>query len=70
MTLRNLVIDILSAGFVVTGAIGIIISGIIWMTALDNVAQVTAAKRRIFNMVIGAALFVMLDLIMGFIFPG
>ncbi len=70
MTLLNLVIDILSAGFVVTGAIGVIISGIIWMTALDNVAQVTAAKRRIFNMVIGAALFVMLDLIMGFIFPG
>lgn len=70
MALLNLIIDILSAGLVATGAIGIVISGIIWMTALDNVAQVTAAKRRIFNMVVGAALFVMLDLIMGFLLPG
>ena len=65
----NLVLDIFSGGIIVTGTIGIIISGIMWMSAMDNAAQIAAAKRRIVNITIGIALFVLMDVLMGLILP-
>lgn len=65
----NMVLDIFSGGIIVTGTIGIIISGVMWMSAMDNASQIAAARRRIVNITIGIALFVLMDALIGLILP-
>ena len=61
--------EILTAGVVVAATIGLIIVGIMWMTARENVAQVEKAKKRIFEIVIGLAVYGAMFAIVGFILP-
>ena len=65
----NMVLDIFSGGIIVTGTIGIIISGVMWMSAMDNASQIEAARRRIVSITIGIALFVLMDALIGLILP-
>ena len=65
----QLVVDILTGLVVVAGTIGIIVCGIMWMTARDNESQVATAKRRIFEIAIGLVAWVLLSFIIGLILP-
>lgn len=66
----NLVIDILSIGVGVLGVIGISIAGIQYLTAGGNEEQTRKAKRRLFEIVIGLAVYVVLYAILKFLLPG
>ncbi|MBQ9018143.1 hypothetical protein IJ117_00025 [Candidatus Saccharibacteria bacterium] len=65
----NLVIDILTVGIGIVGTIGITISGIQYMTAGGNEEQTRKAKRRIFEIVIGFAAYVLIYLVLKFLLP-
>ena len=64
-----LVIGILTGAIVVAGTIGIIICGVLWMTARDNEAQVMKAKKRILDIVIGIVAWVLLSLLANLFIP-
>ena len=63
--IMNLVLYVITAGVGVLGLAGVIFAGVQYATAGDNEAQVTAAKERIRNIVIGlflwAAMFAMVN---------
>ena len=61
--LFKFVVNILAAGVVVAGTIGIIICSMMWMTARENENQVRKAKTRLVEIVIGMVLFIMIDLV-------
>ncbi len=67
--LIKLVIGILTGAIVVAGTIGIIICGVLWMTARDNEAQVVKAKKRILDIVIGIVAWVLLSLLANLFIP-
>ena len=54
----NLVIDILSVGVGIFGVIGISIVGIQYLTSSGNEEQARKAKRRIYEIIIGLAVYV------------
>ena len=51
--LIKFVADILTGAVVVAGTVGLVICGVLWMTARENEAQVATAKRRMLDIVIG-----------------
>ncbi len=61
--LFKFVVNILAAGVVVAGTIGIIVCSMMWMTARENENQVRKAKTRLVEIVIGMVLFIMIDLV-------
>ncbi|MBR3322793.1 TrbC/VirB2 family protein [Candidatus Saccharibacteria bacterium] len=56
----SLVINVLTGGVVVAGTIGLIVCGVMWMTARDNENQVATAKRRMMEIVIGIVAWVLI----------
>ena len=66
----NLVIDILTYGVGILAVIGISITGIIYLTAKGNEQQVEKAKKRIFEIVIGLAVYAVLYSGLNFLLPG
>lgn len=54
----------------VVGVIGIVIAGIQYLTARDNEEQVRKAKRRLFHIVIGLAVYVLMFAGLWFFLPG
>ena len=64
-----LVADIMTAGIIVAGTIGIIICGYTVTTARDNTAQVEKAKTRIFEIVIGLVAWVLGAALIHFLLP-
>ncbi len=65
----QLVIDILTVGIGIVGAIGISVSGIQYLTAGGNEEQTRKAKRRIFEIVIGFAAYALIYLALSFLLP-
>ena len=63
INLVKFVINMLAAGVVVAGTIGIVICAVMWITAGSSTTQVEKAKKRLLEIVIGMALFVMIDVI-------
>ncbi len=63
-------IDTFTIGVVVLATIGIIWVGYLIMTARDNQEQVSQAKRRIVQIVIGIVAFVMFDVLISLFLPG
>ncbi len=61
--LFKFVVNLMAAGVVVAGTIGIIVCSIMWMTARENENQVRKAKTRLVEVVIGMVLFIMIDLV-------
>jgi hypothetical protein len=66
----NLVITIMTFGIAIAGTLGLVISGIQYMTARDNEQQVQKAKSRIFNVVIGMLVYALMWLVLNWLIPG
>ena len=65
----KIVINIMTIGVGILGAIGITVSGIQYLTAGGNEEQTRKAKRRIFEIVIGLAAFVLMNLFLNWLLP-
>ena len=63
------VMDILAALVGIAATIGIGVAGVQYLTAGDNEAQVTKAKRRIFEIVLGLAAYVLIYALVGWLLP-
>ena len=68
-TVLQFIIDLLTIGIGVAAVLGIVISGILYLTARGNVAQTTKAKRRIYEIVMGLVAYVALYAITSFLLP-
>ena len=68
-TTLDLVMTILTAGIGIAAVIGIAISGIIYLTAKGDVAKTTKAKRRIYEIVIGLAVYAVIWALLTFLLP-
>ncbi len=66
----NYIIDILTFGIAVAATIGVVLSGITYLTAKDNEQQTTKAKRRIYEIVIGLVAYAALYAALKFLLPG
>lgn len=69
-SILKLIIDILSFGIAIAGTIGLVICGISYLTAKGNEAQITKARHRIFEIVLGLAIYTILWFILNFLLPG
>ena len=65
-----IVLNILTAGVGVLGVLGLVISGVTYLTARDNEQQVAKAKQRILQIVIGLAIFAVLYVGLQWLIPG
>lgn len=63
-------LDIMTVGIGIIGAIGITVVGIQYMTAGDNEEQTRKAKRRMFEIVIGIAVYVLAYALLKWLLPG
>ena len=63
-------LKLLSAGVLVAATIGIIICGVIILTARDDASKLAKAKRRLLDIVIGIVVYVLMFSIINFILPG
>lgn len=68
-TVLDLVLSILTGGVGIAAVVGISIVGIMYLTAGGNETQVTKAKSRLFNIVIGVAAYAVLYAILAFVIP-
>ncbi|MBR5027476.1 hypothetical protein IKX64_02750 [Candidatus Saccharibacteria bacterium] len=65
----NMVLDIMMAGVGVLGVIGITIVGIQYLTASGSEEKTRKAKRRLIEIVIGMAAFILLGALLKFLVP-
>lgn len=65
----DLVVDIMSIGIGILGVIGISIVGIQYLTAGGNEEKTRKAKRRMFEIVIGLVVYVLIYAILQFLMP-
>ncbi|MCL1839680.1 pilin [Candidatus Saccharibacteria bacterium] len=66
----ELILNIMTMGIGILALVGIVISGIQWMTARDKEEQIVKAKSRIFNIVIGLIVWALIWLILNWLIPG
>lgn len=66
----RLILNIMTAGIGVLATVGIVITGIQWMTSRDNEATVVKAKSRLFNIVIGLAVWFLMWIVLSWLLPG
>ncbi len=67
--LIRFIIGVMTGAVVVAGTVGIVICGVMMMTARDNEAQVTTAKRRLFEIVIGIVAWGLIAVLINFFIP-
>lgn len=65
-----LVLNILVYGIGVAAVIGVVIAGILYLTARDNEAQVATAKRRLFEIAIGLVAWAAMWSLLTWLVPG
>lgn len=68
--LLSLVVNILSYGLGAAAVIGVVVAGIMYLTARDNESQVAAAKQRLINTVIGLIAWVVMFSVVNWLIPG
>lgn len=66
----SLVLDIMSAGIGILGVIGIMVTGVQYLTAGDNEQQIKKAKNRIFQILIGLILYLITFVGLEWLLPG
>lgn len=66
----NLVLNIIVYGLGVAAVLGVIIAGVMYMTARDNEAQVTRAKTRLYEVVIGLIAWALMYVVLRWLIPG
>lgn len=68
--LLKLIVNILLYGIGVAAVIGVVVAGILYLTARDNEAQVAKAKTRLIEVVIGLLAWAMLFTLLRWLIPG
>lgn len=66
----NLVLNIIVYGLGVAAVLGVIIAGVMYMTARDNEAQVARAKTRLYEVVIGLIAWALMYAVLRWLIPG
>lgn len=66
----KLVLNILVYGLGAAAVLGVIIAGIQYMTARDDVAQVAKAKKRLIEIVIGLVAWALMFTVLNWLIPG
>lgn len=70
MELLKLVVKILFYGLGAAAVVGVVIAGIMYLTARDNEQQVTKAKTRLLEIVIGLVAWALMYTVLYFLIPG
>ena len=70
ISLLTTVLSVITAGVTVLGIFGVTIAGIQYATARDNESQVVAAKKRILEVVIGLALWILFGIVLNYFMLG
>ena len=65
-----MVVNIMSVGIGILAVIGISVSGIQYLTAGGNEEKTRKAKRRIFEIIIGIAIYVLIFALLQWLLPG
>ncbi len=66
----NIILNVLLVGIGILGVLGIVISGIQYLTAADNEQQMATAKKRIVEVVIGLAIYAVMYVALQWLIPG
>ena len=66
----RLVVDILSVGVGILAVLGIVITGIQYLTSGGNEEQMRKSKRRLFEIVIGLVVYVLIYAVLAWLLPG
>ena len=69
-TVLNIALQVLTWGIGIAGTFGIVISGIQYMTARDDPAQMTKAKNRIIHIAIGLVAYAVMWAFLQWLLPG
>ena len=69
-TVLNVILNVLTWGIGIAGTLGIVITGIQYMTAKDDVAQMAKAKNRLIQIVIGLAIYAVMWAFLQWLLPG
>ena len=70
LDIRGMGLSVVTYGVGAAAIIGVLITGYQYITARDNSAQVMKAKNRLFQIVIGLVVWVMIWGILQFLLPG
>ena len=65
-----LIVKILFYGLGAAAVVGVVVAGIMYLTARDNEAQVTKAKTRLLEIVIGLVAWALMYTVLRFLIPG
>lgn len=68
--LLGLVLKVIVYGLGVAAVLGVVIAGVMYMTARDNEAQVTKAKTRLYEVVIGLIAWAVMFAVLNWLIPG
>lgn len=68
--LLELIVKILVYGLGAAAVIGVIVAGILYLTARDNEQQVVVAKRRLYDVVIGLVAWALMWTVLNWLIPG
>lgn len=66
----KLVLNIVVYGLGAAAVLGVVIAGILYMTARDNETQVATAKRRLYEIVIGLVAWAVMYAVLQWLLPG
>lgn len=70
-TILGIVLNVLTVGVGVLGVLGIVISGVQYLTARDNEAQMAKARKRILEVIIGLIVYAVMYLVLNnLLIPG
>lgn len=70
MTILKLIVAILFYGIGAVAVIGVVVAGIIYLTARDNEAQATKARTRLVEIGLGLVVWAMLFTLLNWLIPG
>lgn len=65
-----LIVKVLFYGLGAAAVVGVVVAGILYLTARDNEQQVTKAKTRLFEIVIGLVAWALMYTVLHFLIPG
>ena len=66
----NVILNVLTWGVGIAGTLGIVITGITYMTAKDDITQMTKAKNRLIQIIIGLAVYAVMWGFLQWLLPG
>ncbi len=69
VSMIKFIVSVMTGAVVVAGSIGIVVCGIMWMTARENETQVATAKRRLLEIVIGIIAWALISVLINFFIP-